>query len=51
MQPGVYTAMDAVSSILPPAQTLGAIPREQRNDLLLMALEAGAFDFLDFGTH
>lgn len=43
--------MDDVSSILPPAQALGEIPREQRNNLLLMALEAGAFDFLDFGTH
>jgi hypothetical protein len=43
--------MDAVPSILPPAETLGEMRREQRNDLLLRALEAGAFDFLDFGTH
>jgi hypothetical protein len=36
---------------LPPPQQLAVLPREQRNALLLYALNAGAFDFLDFGTH
>jgi hypothetical protein len=45
------TPADRPNFELPPAQDLAGIPREERTQLLVRALEAGAFDYLDFGTH
>lgn len=44
-------SVELLSIDLPPAQELAAIPREQRNGMLLEGLQSGKFDYLDFGTH